>query len=199
MALWLRAARPHAGPADGRGSRLWLAGVALASAAAAASIPPAVWAWGRELAEDFSGSRATASYLLESGLDREVIAGHPAEMAQAVLPYLEKLHLYYPARSEWGSHMWWNAKMLLGRSISDDELFPRLDRAFRPERPVVLLVVRRLAGADAHGYALLFESPPSIVTDGHFRMYGRHVASVLVYPGRCRETTDPRGSGLLAD
>lgn len=199
IALWLRAPRLSASLAERREARPWLAGVALAGTAAAASIPTAVWAWGRELSDDFSGSRATASFLLERGLGKYVVAGHPAEMAEAVLAYLDQPQIYYPARGEWGSHMWWDAKMLLGRSISDDELFARLDRAFGPARPLVLLATRRVSAAESHGYVLLYESPPSVVVDERFRVYGRYLANARARADRRRGMPDLRAAGLLAN
>lgn len=173
MALWWSAPAEVSHPRRGDGR--WWAGVAAASLGLALTIPVAQSVWARELAADFSGSRATATFLRSRALEDIPIAGHPAEMVSAVLPLLSQPRIYYPARGDWGSHMWWDATMMRGRAISEQELWARLERAFDPARPLVLLAIDRLPDAERHGFELLFESPPTVVVDERFRVWGRNL------------------------
>lgn len=173
MALWWSAPEKIRPPERSRWP--WWLGVSTMGLGLALTIPVAQSTWARELATDFSGSRATAAFLHSQGLADVPIAGHPAEMASAVVPYLDQPQIYYPARGEWGSHMWWDARMMRGRAISEAELFARLERAFDPARPLVLLAIDRLHGAESSGFDLLFECPPTHVADERFRVYGRNL------------------------
>ncbi len=128
--------------------------------------------WNEEMTTDFSGSRAMATYIIAHGYGHAPIAAHWAEMGSAVLPYLPVRQFWYPGIRAWGSHMPWNRAMIEGRSISEDELFARVERQFAGRPDVLILSNRPLASAGEHGFKLLHAVTASRLGDESFFLYG---------------------------
>jgi hypothetical protein len=62
----------------------------------------------------FSGSREMGEFIREQRLDRFPIAAHNIPQCEAVLPYVPRLRLWYPAVRRTGTYMLWNGEDAAG-------------------------------------------------------------------------------------
>ncbi len=121
----------------------------------------------------FSGSKDAAAFLLERDLVRgSVIAAHPPQMGEAVLPHLPVSSLYYPALEEPGSYMKWDAKFAVASRLPASAALELLARAV-PAGRAVFLSTQPVANASAFRFRLVYHGAAAAFTDETYFVYLR--------------------------
>jgi hypothetical protein len=130
----------------------------LFSFALASSLPLTARAYLDDYRHEFSGAKNMAAYLLSEGLTTETVAAYPFTKTTSVLPYLPQRRFWYPEIEEFGSHMRWDLPTTgaLGQPIG--EILDRIERAFPPDRPLLLLMNEPLPESALPPYQLLFHN-----------------------------------------
>ncbi|MBF0123329.1 MAG: hypothetical protein HQL21_08015 [Candidatus Omnitrophica bacterium] len=91
----------------------------------------------RDLSLPFSGSKRMAEYLIEHKLDNKTFVVNGAMMTISILPYLPKVSLWDPRRSEAVRYFHFEPSLLEELTIS--EVFKRMKRKFISSGPVYFI------------------------------------------------------------
>ncbi|OGG04284.1 hypothetical protein A2Z33_03995 [Candidatus Gottesmanbacteria bacterium RBG_16_52_11] len=127
-----------------------------------------------------SGARDMATYLKQNNLDKYDTVAYIASHGLAVLPYLNNKQFWYP---EFGAKGYYNTSdnryHALFFSLSTYDAFRRIDRAFPPGKPVLLLLSFPLPDEESAGYSLLHTSGATYFWSNETEnlwLYGRGIA-----------------------
>jgi hypothetical protein len=147
-ALWL-AAKP------GEESRLSSIVAIALNVALASSIVLTVRFASADLTRNFSGSREMARFLEQHHRDDGELAAHPPAHCEAVLPYLSRRTLYYPALGETGSYLKWDRALRVAQATRAAVVAGRAAQHYGT-RPWLFLTAQPLEAPETYGLKLLY-------------------------------------------
>jgi hypothetical protein len=172
FALWTGFAETSArSAAAGRPQPSRLSRLALGAFAAllAVNVLGAASSWWREVRHPYSMSRALAGYLGEHDLLGVDIAGHPAHTASALVPYLERSEIFYPAIDADGSHMEWDRRYSSGLFAPLPLVLQRIRARFPEGNPLIVMSPRARHPQLRRIYVA--SNPNTIVRNEQFALY----------------------------
>jgi hypothetical protein len=156
-ALWIGAHHPlmpgSPGPPLLVRAAHWALGVSLA-----ASCATAAGVWRQEVTQPYSGAKELASFIRRNDLAGRTIAAHPAPHAEAVLPYLPGVRLWYLGIEDFGTYMLWDQAYRAGAELPLDRALERADRVPSGPDGALLLLSSPLSEQQARRYRLLHAS-----------------------------------------
>jgi hypothetical protein len=132
----------------------------------------AVSTWILEIQYPFSGAKDAAEFLTANHLEQRPIAGHPPGKAEAVLAYLPRRTMWYPAENRTGTYMNWRPSLWKADEMPPDAV---MDRALAASRDANLLVLtsRPLTIVDKYHLRLLYTT--------HGPVFGRADERYFIY------------------
>ena len=108
-----------------------------------------------DLTRNFSGSREMALFIEQHHPRDGELAAHPPAHCEAVLPYLSRRSLYYPALGESGSYLKWDRALRVAQSTRAAVAAERAAEHYGT-RPWLFLSAQSLAAPETYGLKLLY-------------------------------------------
>jgi hypothetical protein len=123
-----------------------------------------------EYKHPFSGAKEMADFITRSHFNRYTIVAHRSG-AGVILPYLPNKKLWYADIEDYGTFVTYNKKYLVGRDISNEEVMPRIQKAFPDKSHLLLLLTRPLDFSESQGFKLLYKVDKDIFGYGPEKFY----------------------------
>ncbi|HEU4889200.1 MAG TPA: hypothetical protein VFV49_15040, partial [Thermoanaerobaculia bacterium] len=108
-----------------------------------------------DLTRNYSGSREMGQYIEQHHRAGIELAAHPPAHCEAVLPYLSRRALYYPALDESGSYLKWDRALRVAQATGAPVAAKRAARHYGT-RPWLFLAAQPLAAPETFGLKLLY-------------------------------------------
>jgi len=118
----------------------------------------------------FSGAKEMADFIIRNHLEHHIIVAHRSGTG-ALLPFLPGKTFWYAGIENYGTFIVYNKKHLAGRDISNEEVIPRIQKAFPDKSHLLLLLTGPLDFSESHGFKLLYKVDKNIFGYGPEKFY----------------------------
>lgn len=174
--FWIFLSDPENATATQKDAAVWKWSVLPIALASIYSTGMAIYYLQLDERQPFSGAKAAAQFLKQSGLTACPLEMFKDDCCESILPYLGRKIVWYAGEERYGTYMLWDRKWYLSERGPMEPGIEHLLQMSARQPDMVLIVSGELSPQDATPFDLVFDNrhQPSIIREDRYAIYVRH-------------------------